>query len=286
MFPNTHQSPGTPKLTSDLAANQRIAREEAAREAREKRNRTASKVAPIVAFIVTNVVFISLDIRVYDAVLASTGNILLSILTIVATGLIALLWWDIFLPHARRQSNGTQKTLTVIGMLVAIVMTAILAFMDYARATLSFNTNVIWGLLIFTTVVQGTLVALFWMYDDAISAEAAVQQAMAERDNLQRTVSDFKLQIIGMQNVLKSLESLTTHFSDREEAANFAEGMGYTILASMMRSGAFKPSLQPPVLQAPRIQASPRAEMIDTSPQDAPHEVEMAPRNNGRGPKN
>lgn len=219
---------------SDLARKQHDGEMEGRRLKAERASARAKQITPIIALLVANAIFISLDIRAIDVVFKLTNSALLSGATVIVSGILALLWWDLMYPHARRNSNSIQIKLSAAGVFLGIALSAILAFLDYLVGSAVIPQATLWGFVVLATAFQGILMAWWWLVDNSIEAQASRQKLAAARDDLQNTVDDFRAEIASLATVAEQLKLIKEQFPDTKQAAQAARSLGYETLARML----------------------------------------------------
>ena len=114
-----HQNtPRTPIVS--LAEKDKRMKEDEKKKRADARAEMGRNYVPLLALVLANVIFISLDVRAWEAVYILTNNIFLASVTVLVSGIIALLWWDIFYPHSRRHSNDTQIKIAFVSTVLAV----------------------------------------------------------------------------------------------------------------------------------------------------------------------
>ena len=222
------------KQISDLALNKQQAEVKEAAVKRQKREEWKRRSVPIFALVVANLIFLSLDVRAFDVVARMTSSILLASATVIISGILALFWWDVLYPHSRKYSNKQQTVISAIGTVGGILLSLVLAFLDYMVGAISINESFLWGFVITLTGAQAVLLAWWWMIDDSRQSEAKRQKNLASRVELQEHTDDFKAEIESMTALSEQLEEIKNKFPGRGQAAKAARSMGYPILAEML----------------------------------------------------
>lgn len=222
------------KSVSDLARNKQKAEEAKKKAEDERKAANRKKFVPISALVFANLVFISLDIRGFDAVHKVTGSMLLAIATVLVSGLAALYWFDFAYPHARRHSNKEQEKIAIAGTVMGISVSGVLAFLDYVIVAGAQNINWIWALIVVLTIVQGVMLAFYWKIDISIESEARREESAAARLDLQDTAADFNAEIDSMETMLAKIEDIKRRFPRPGQAEIAARAMGYPVLAEML----------------------------------------------------
>jgi hypothetical protein len=222
------------KNISDLAQNKHDGERTQQEVRREQAANRAKQSVPVIALVVANLIFLSLDIRAFDVTRKMTGSVLLACVTVIVSGVLALLWWDILYPHSRRHSNQTQVKLAMVGTIFGVLLSAVLAFLDYIIGNVKVSEALLWGVVVSVTALQGCLLAWWWLIDNSIEAEARRQRSVSSRADLGETVDDFAAEIKSLENLSAQLESLRQRFPGKGQAAKAARALGYPVLATML----------------------------------------------------
>ena len=223
-------------------------REQKAKLDRERRNsareESRKKWVPLSALIVANIIFISLDVRAFQAIFYLTNSYLLATMTIAVSGGLALYWFDVLYPHSKRHNNEVQKNITLIFTVLAIGLSGALAFADYLVGTGSnfsqFWATVLWGAIVTLTIAQGVAIAWWWSIDNHIAAEARIQEAHAEASDQADEMAILRTKLSGLRGILVELDSLKKDFSP-ESVQSVAKIMGISLPDGAIRG----PSQQP-----------------------------------------
>lgn len=182
--------------------------------AKEERNK---KIIPLSALIIVNIIFLSLDVRAFQAVYILTSNYLLAFFTVLISGGLALYWFDALLPHSRKHKNKTQIVLSSISTPLAVGLSAILAFADYVVGTGdTFSktwSNVLWGTVIVLTVYQGCAVGYWYLVDNHIKAEAKISESHAELSDQEDDMFVLRNKLANMKAFLNEYEKMEKDFS-------------------------------------------------------------------------
>lgn len=222
------------KSVSDIARNKQKAEQAEAAAELERKAQTRKKIVPNSALIFANIVFLSLDARGFDAVYKITGYAFLAVVTVLVSGIAALYWWDFAYPHARRHKNKGQEKIALWGTVMGVVVSGVLAFLDYVVVAGEQNINWIWALIVTLTIVQGVMLGFYWKIDGSIEAEARREESTAARLDLQDTAADFNAEIDSMEKMLIKLEEIKRKFPRPGQAEIAARAMGYPVLAEML----------------------------------------------------
>lgn len=204
------------KLASlaDKEAAEKKNREEKKRQAREER---MQKLVPASALIVANIIFLSLDIRAYQAIFIITQSTLLAGLTVLVSGGLAMYWFDVLFPHSKKHNNEDQTTLAIVSTVLAIGLSGALAFADYIVGTgENFSRgwqNTLWLCVVGLTIYQGVAIARWWMIDNHIASEAKRQKIYAETADKDDEVKAMRAKLKNLRGFLDELAALNKDYS-------------------------------------------------------------------------
>lgn len=200
-------------LADERARKEKERLEQKAREKEDRRK----KLVPLSALVVANIIFLSLDIRAFQAIFVLTQSTLLAVLTVMISGGLAMYWFDVLYPHSQKHKNETQRNISIVCTVLAIGLSGVLAFADYVVGvgdTYSHGwSNVLWASIVILTIVQGVCIAWWWAIDNHIAAEAKIQEAHAEASDQADEMSILRTKLQGLRGILTELDSLNTDFS-------------------------------------------------------------------------
>ncbi len=172
---------------------------ETAQNVKHAKQKSKMQVIPLVALAVANVLVLSLDYRVIDAVYKMTKSTPLSVFAVFTTGLMFILWFDVLFRYLL--ANVLQWYISIAGSTVALITAGVFAFLDYGVSVDLGNGRIIEpqanGLfvgMVVLTVIHGAL--LFWWYiiDDQVVRQQTAAKKQAE--------SDFDLQNVDIANTI------------------------------------------------------------------------------------
>lgn len=207
------------EMSSLAQERQRKEQEEKAAKIRA-REETRKWLVPMTALIAANLIFLSLDIRAIQAVYLLTQSWMLAGVTVLISGGLAMYWFDVLYPHSKRHKNDNQKSLSIAGTVLAVLLSAGLAFADYIVGTGgTFSktwSNILWGAVIILTVAQGVMIAVWWSIDKHIEAEARIEEAYAEASDQNDEMAILRTRLSGLRGVLTEIKKLNTDFGSEE----------------------------------------------------------------------
>lgn len=200
-----------------LAEQKELKRKEAEAQKRLKKEENRKKYIPASALIIANIIFLSMDVRGFQAIYLLTRSYMLAALTVLVSGGLAMYWFDVLYPHSKRHSNDTQKHIALVFTVLAIALSAVLAFADYIVGTggnfSKGGSTALWVLVILLTVSQGVAVAWWWAIDNHIEAEAKIETAHAEAADQADDMAILHTKLQGLRDVLTDLRQLEQDFS-------------------------------------------------------------------------
>jgi len=213
--------------------------EKAAQEKRNKENEKRKQAEewrkrwiPFSALVVANIIFFSLDIRAFQAIYLITGSTLLAVLTVMISGGLAMYWFDVLYPHSKRHENETQTNLSLLSTILAIVLSAVLAFADYVVGTgTTFSRGwsiALWAAVIILTIWQGVSIAWWWSIDNHITAEARIQKMHAEETDKDEEIESLRMKLKSLRAFLDEYKKLNKDYSPSSVRA-VAEMLGISL---------------------------------------------------------
>lgn len=184
---------------------------------RQKKEERMLKLVPQSALIIANIIFLSLDVRAYQAVYIITSSKLLAALTVLISGGLAMYWFDVLYPHSKKHNNEDQTTLAVISTVLAIALSGVLAFADYIVGTGdNFSRgwqNALWFSVVALTIFQGVSIARWWMIDNHIASEAKRQKTFAEAVDKEDEVNALRSKLKTLRTFLHELNELNRDYT-------------------------------------------------------------------------
>jgi hypothetical protein len=199
-----------------LAQQKEAAEKRTAEKKRADREALNKWLIPASALIVANIIFLSLDIRAFQAIYILTNSYLLATLTVLISGGLAMYWFDVLYPHAKKHNNQTQTSVSMACTILAIGLSGVLAFADYVVGTgAGFDSgwsNTLWAVIVVLTIVQGGAIAWWWAIDNHIAAEAKIQASHAEAADQNDEMQILRTKLQGLRGVLAELTALNTDY--------------------------------------------------------------------------
>jgi hypothetical protein len=199
-----------------LAQQKEAAEKRIAEKKRADREALNKWLIPASALIVANIIFLSLDVRAFQAIYILTNSYLLATLTVLISGGLAMYWFDVLYPHAKKHNNQTQTSVSMACTILAIGLSGVLAFADYVVGTgAGFDSgwsNTLWAVIVVLTIVQGGAIAWWWAIDNHIAAEAKIQASHAEAADQNDEMQILRTKLQGLRGVLAELTALNTDY--------------------------------------------------------------------------
>jgi len=166
---------------------------EAKQNAASQKQKNKMRLIPNIVLIIANVLVLSLDYRVVEAVYKITNNTALAVFAIFTSGAMFILWFDVCFQYLL--SNDAQRNLSLACSGLALISAGVFAFLDYGISVdigrgfvLSVQTNWLFAGMVILTVVNA--VCLFWWYiiDDQVKRESTAAREQARNDHNSKTV--------------------------------------------------------------------------------------------------
>lgn len=199
-----------------LAQQKEAAEKRTTEKKRADREALNKWLVPASALLVANIIFLSLDVRAFQAIYILTNSYLLAGLTVLISGGLAMYWFDVLYPHAKKHNNQTQTSLSMACTILAIGLSGVLAFADYVVGTGDGFDNgwstTLWAAIVILTIVQGVSIAWWWAIDNHIAAEAKIQASHAEAADQNDEMAILRTKLQGLRGVLAELTALNTDY--------------------------------------------------------------------------
>jgi len=270
----------TDNLVTLADERDRKAKEKAEKKMKEK-EAFRKWFVPMSALVVANIIFFSLDLRAFQAMYILTSSYLLSTLTVLISGGLAMYWFDVLYPHSKRHNNDVQQNISMIFTVLAISLSGVLAFADYVVGTgESFSggwSTALWASIIVLTIAQGVAIAWWWSIDNHIAAEAKIQEAHAEAADTEDEMSILRTKLNGLRGVLTELDKLNKDFTPAA-VSNVANILGIALPSDMQikpQQGQRPPQNMPMTAHAADVDGV-------TLPTSAERQSDKTPRQNGQ----
>lgn len=218
--------------SKSMADKQIEAKEKEAAAKKLKHEERMAWLVPATALFVANIVFLSLDVRAFQAMYILTGSYLLAALTVLVSGGLAVYWFDVLYPHARKHNNETQVNLSIVSTALAIGLSGVLAAADYiVGAGTAFDKgwfNILTAVIVILSIYQGIAVGWWWVVDNHIAAEAKIQKAHAENADQNDEIRILTSKLGNMAAFLEKVKELESQHG-KEDVAAWAKYFGITL---------------------------------------------------------
>lgn len=150
----------------------------------EKRKFRTMEGVPMIALVIGNIIVLSLDYRVFEAVYILTHNVVLSAFALFSSGAMFIVWFDILFNYLL--SNKFQKYMSVFFSGLSLVVAGVFAFMDYGlnsaldQSKLIANSDFIFATLVIVTILNGIGLFVWYMNDKQISLNRVLAENEAD----------------------------------------------------------------------------------------------------------
>ena len=171
----------------DIYVQRRKMKEKAKTATAEGKRKSKIQSVPKIALVVANLLVLSLDYRVIEAIYKITNNAMLAVFALFTSGAMFILWFDVLYHYLL--ANETQKNISLAFSGLSLISAAFFAFLDYGLSAgfgvdqvLPVEANLLFAGMVILTVANGT--GLFWWYisDDQVQRQSIAEKSKAEDD--------------------------------------------------------------------------------------------------------
>lgn len=156
---------------------------------------TKIHLVPSIALVVANLLVISLDYRVVEAIYKLTDNAMLAFFALFTSGAMFILWFDVLYRYLL--ANDVQKYISLAFSGLSLVTAGVFAFLDYGLSA-GFNTekvlpveaNLLFAGMVILTIANGAGLFAWYIYDDQIQRKTIVERNRADNDFDSETLED------------------------------------------------------------------------------------------------
>lgn len=198
----------------------RRAKEKAATEESAKQKDLTSKArrasyAPLIALTVANLIILTLDYRVFDAVYKITDSYVLAGFSIIPTGAMFILWFDV-LYSAYPLAIERQKQIALACSGLALFAAGVFAFFDYG-VTVDMGRGVkvaadydfiFWATIVLSIIHAVALFVWFAIDEDTIDKKANERDLAAQRRKAEAQEAQGRITLEMMETANRVLSSM------------------------------------------------------------------------------
>lgn len=171
----------------NIYVQRRKMKEQAQRNISEAKRKTSLQARPMTALIVANLLVISLDYRVIEAMYKLTQNLALSVFALFTTGAMFILWFDVLYHYLL--ANDIQKKISMAFSGLSLISAAFFAFLDYGLSAgfgieqvLPVEVNMLFAGMVILTVLNGVGLFAWYIFDDQVQRKSTAEKSKAEDD--------------------------------------------------------------------------------------------------------
>jgi hypothetical protein len=150
---------------------------------------------PIIALVAANLLVVSLDYRVVEAVYKLTDNVALSVFALFTSGAMFILWFDVLYQYLLKNDNQNKISLAFSGL--SLVSAGMFAFLDYGLSAgygvdqvLPVEANLLFAAMVILTVANGIGLFAWYILDDQVQRKTTVERNRADNDFESETLED------------------------------------------------------------------------------------------------
>lgn len=160
---------------------------QAAQNLSESKRKSRIRNVPKIALVVANLLVLSLDYRVVEAIYKITNNAALAIFALFTSGAMFILWFDVLYHYLL--SNQAQKNIAMAFSALSLLSAALFAFLDYGLSAgfgveqiLPVEANLLFAGMVILTVANGAGLFAWYIYDDQVQRQSTAEKSKAEDD--------------------------------------------------------------------------------------------------------
>jgi len=202
----------------DIYVQRRKMKEKAKTATAEGKRKSKIQSVPKIALIVANLLVLSLDYRVIEAIYKITNNAMLAVFALFTSGAMFILWFDVLYHYLL--ANETQKNISLAFSGLSLISAAFFAFLDYGLSAgfgvdqvLPVEANLLFAGMVILTVANGT--GLFWWYisDDQVQRQSIAEKSKAEDDFEAEKLEDVGRMLEKAETVLAKKRAMESKYS-------------------------------------------------------------------------
>ena len=213
-------------------------RQKAQKKQVQEEQKRKSKIhwIPNVALIVANLLVLSLDYRVVEAVYKITGSPMLALFALFTSGLMFILWFDILYRYLL--ANEIQYYISLAFSGLALVSAGLFAFLDYGLSAgfgveqiLPVEASLLFAGMVILTIMNGIGLFAWYIFDDQVQRKSIVEKNRAEQEFDAETIEDANRMLAKAGEVLQRKESMEKRFGKEavEEMMSMLTGLEDTL---------------------------------------------------------
>lgn len=192
-------------------------KEQATRNLQENKRKSRIRSVPIIALVVANLLVLSLDYRVVEAIYKITDNVALAVFALFTSGAMFILWFDILYHYLL--ANQVQKNIALAFSGLSLLSAAFFAFLDYGlsagfgvESILPFEANMLFAGMVILTVANGAGLFAWYVYDDQVQRQSTAEKSKAEDDFEAEKLEDVNRMLAKAETVLSKKTAMESKY--------------------------------------------------------------------------
>lgn len=195
----------------------RALKQKVQQEKNEQNRKSKVHIIPTIALVVANLLVLSLDYRVIEAIYKLTNNAALAIFALFTSGAMFVLWFDVLYQYLL--ANTWQKRIALAFSGLALVSAGLFAFLDYGLSAgfgveevLPMEAKALFASMVILTVMNGIGLFVWYIIDEQVQRKSIVEKNRADADFDAETIEDANKMLEKAGQVLQRKEQLETRF--------------------------------------------------------------------------
>jgi hypothetical protein len=195
----------------------RLAKAQKEQKTADQKRRDSIHNVPKIALWVANILVLSLDYRVVEAVYQLTDNIMLSIFALFTSGMMFILWFDVLYRYLLK--NDKQNYISIAFSGLSLVSAGVFAFLDYGLSAgygvekvLPVEANLLFAGMVILTIANGAGLFAWYIFDDQVERKSKVEKNRADNDFDAETIEEADKLLEKAGVVLQRKEAMEKRF--------------------------------------------------------------------------
>ena len=210
----------------------RLMRQKAKDTKQEQKRKSRIHWVPTTALVVANLLVLSLDYRVVEAIYKITGNVALAVFALFTSGAMFILWFDVLYQYLL--SNETQKNIALAFSGLSLLSAGFFAFLDYGLSAgygvdqvLPMEANLLFAGMVVLTIANGIGLFVWYIYDEQVQRKSIVERNRADNDFDAETLEDANKMLEKAGVVLQRKQAMESRFGKEavEEMMSMLAGL-------------------------------------------------------------
>ena len=220
----------------DMFKQEKAADAKAAQERKAQKAKAKMRAIPQAALVVANILVLSLDYRVIEAVYKLTHNVALAVFAIFVSGAMFIFWFDVLYQY--KLANDWQGYISLAASGLALVAAGLFAFLDYnisvqvnstQSISLPTSVNFLFGSMVGLTVINAALLFWWYMIDEQIDSERLLEKNSAKRAAQQRNMDRVAALLDNADKLLAQKTALAKQYGAAEVEIMLSTVMGIDV---------------------------------------------------------